>query len=110
MYNYDPLPEELEIIDNHIVFQFVEEVDRNRKGAFKEITDWGFELGTSIEDTTKKSRWVIVIGVGPEAAEEGFAPGDKVLVQNLMWTRVVEYKGIRFARTDTKHILAIEEE
>lgn len=109
MSNVDALPAELEPIENHIIFQFVDEVDRNKRSAFKEQTEWGFQLGVSLDETTKKARWGVIIGLGPEAKEDGFEVGQMVLIEALMWTRICEYKGVEFSRTDSNNILAIAE-
>ncbi len=103
------LPKDLEPVSNHILFQFLEETNKSQKGAFENKTDWGFQLKTSIDDTTKKPRWVKIIGMGPEVEEE-FHIGQVVLVKPLKWTRQVEYKGVEFARTDINQLLAIDED
>ncbi len=105
----DILPSELEPIANHILFQFQDEVDKAKKGAFLHQTKWGFELPTQLDDTTKTPRWVVIIGLGPEVSEE-FHIGQKVLVEALKWTRVVDYKGVRFARTDPDQIIAVDDD
>lgn len=110
MSDVDTLPSDLEPIDNHILFQFVDEVDRSRRSAFKEQTEWGFQLGTSLDDTTKKCRWGVVIGLGPDAEEEGFYVGQMVLIEALRWTRICEYKGVEFSRTDSNQIVAVAED
>ncbi len=104
----DVLPSELEPIANHILFQFQEEIDRRRNSAFKNKTDWGFELPSVIDDTTQKPRWVIIIGIGPEVSDE-FHIGQRVLLDALKWTRQVDYKGLQFARTDPDNILAVDD-
>jgi len=101
------LPEELEPIANHILFQFVEETFKSQKGAFQNKTDWGFEVKVNIDDTTKSPRWVKIIGLGPDVKDLHI--GQVVLVEPLKWTRQSEYKGIEFARTDDRYILAIDE-
>ena len=98
---------ELEPISNHVLFQFVEETGYGQNKLFKNKTKWGFELGSSYEDTTQTPRWVKIIGLGPEIADD-FHIGQVVLVQALAWTRQVEYKGVQFARTDPNNILAID--
>lgn len=102
------LPPELEPVANHVLFQFEHEIDAGRRGTFREKTDWGFDLGTSVQETTSKSRWAVIIGLGPDADEELFV-GQKVLLEKLMWTRTVDYNGLKFARTDDTHVLAVQE-
>jgi len=110
MSNVDTLPPELEPIDNHILFQFIDEIDRNKRSAFKEQTEWGFQLGVSIDKTSRKARWGVIIGMGPDAEDDGFEVGQMVLIDALRWTRICEYKGIEFSRTDSDQILAVLDE
>ena len=100
---------DLEPISNHVLFQFIEEAGYGQHKLFKNKTDWGFELGSSHDDTTKTPRWVKIIGIGPEVPDD-FHIGQVVLVQALAWTRQVDYKGVQFARTDPDRILAIDED
>lgn len=103
------LPTELEPISNHILFQFLDETNAGDKGAFVEQTDWGFHLGSSLDDTTKAPRWVEIIALGPEAPDY-FHVGQIVLVEPLQWTRQVEYDGVTFARTDADQIIAVDDD
>lgn len=103
------LPPDLLPVANHVLFQFNDEIDKSRNSSFKEKTKWGFELAASYTDSSKKPRWVTIIGLGPDAAEE-FHVGQVVLVDALKWTRVVEYNGVEFARTDDKNIIAVDDE
>lgn len=105
----ETLLSELDPIANHILFQFEDETDAARKGAFKNKTNWGFELPTHLDDTTKVPRWVVIIGLGPDVSKDDFHVGQKVLVDALKWTRVVDYKGLRFARTDPLQVLAVDD-
>lgn len=102
-------PSELEPIDNHILFQFDDELDKDRRNTFKEATDWGFVIRGSIQETTRLGRWGRIVALGPEAVEDGFDVNQRILIAPLAWTRVVEYKGITFARTDSNQILAVDE-
>lgn len=103
------LPEELEPVSNHILFQFLDETDKTRKGSFKNKTNWGFQLQSSLDDTTKSPRWVKIIGLGPEVTKE-LHVGQVVLIEPLKWTPNVKYKGVEFARTDDNSILAFDED
>jgi len=104
----ETLPSELEPIANHVLFQFQDDVDAAQRGVFKNKTKWGFELPSRIDETTKLPRWVTIIGLGPDVSEE-LHVGQKVLVDALKWTRIVDYKGLRFARTDPEQILAVDD-
>ncbi len=103
------LPQELEPVSNHILFQFMDETNRSDKGAFKNKTEWGFQLASTIDDTTKTPRWVEIIGTGPDVSDE-FHVGQVVLVDALKWTPQVEYEGVKFARTDDRNILAVDDD
>lgn len=103
------LPQELEPVSDHILFQFIEETERSQKGAFRNKTTWGFELAMSYDDTTKTPRWVEIIGLGPDVPKD-FHVGQVVLVAPLRWTQQVEYNGVKFARTDDKNILAVDDD
>lgn len=107
--NMTILPSELEPIADHILFQFLEDTESHGQNLFKSRTDWGFELTSSHQDTTKTPRWVKIVGLGPDVSEE-FHIGQVVLLEALRWTRQVEYQGIQFARTDPDQIIAIDEE
>ena len=102
------LPDELEPIADHILFCFFEETENHGHRFFKNKTDWGFEVFSSPDDTTKTPRWVEIIGLGPDVPEE-FHVGQRVLVEPLKWTRQVEYKGLQFARTDPDQIIAVDD-
>ncbi len=104
----ETLPNELEPIANHVLFQFQDDVDAAHLGVFKDKTKWGLELPSRIDDTIKTPRWVTIIGLGPDVNKE-LHVGQKVLVDALKWTRIVDYKGLRFARTDSDQILAVDD-
>ena len=101
------LSTELEALSNHILFQFHDEIDKTRKNSFKNKTTWDFELPSNIDDTTKSPRWGTIIALGPDVIDD-FHVGQVVLVDALKWTRAVEYKGVEFARTDDRQILAFD--
>lgn len=103
------LPKDLQPIANHILFQFNDEIDKNRRFSFKEKTNWGFEIRGDHETASKMARWVTIIGMGPDVSDE-FHVGQVVLVDALKWTKLVEYDGVEFARTDETHILAVDDD
>ena len=108
MSEYGSLPPELEPVANHILFQFEDEIDKSRRSTFKEKTDWGFEMQGSVEETTTLGRWAYIIGLGPDV-DEGFSIGQKILIEKLMWTKTVDYNGLKFARTDDTQVIAVQE-
>ncbi len=108
MSEIDILPPELEPVANHILFQFEDEIDKSRRSTFKEKTDWGFELKGSVDETLEHGRWARIIGLGPDVDEDFFV-GQKILIEKLMWTKTVDYNGLKFARTDDTQVIAVEE-
>jgi hypothetical protein len=100
---------ELEPIADHILFQFLDETEKGGHNLFKNKTDWGFELVSTHEDTTKIPRWAKIIGLGPDVPEYHHV-GQVVLIEALRWTRQVDYKGLEFARTDPDQILAVDDD
>lgn len=50
------VPDELEPIADHILFQFHDDTETSGANLFKNKTKWGFELSTSHDDTTKTPR------------------------------------------------------
>lgn len=98
---------QLSPIANHIIFQFEDEKTKHMGiNQFKESTDWGFEFALT-HDGMEYGRWVKVIAVGPEASE--IPVGSRVCVDKLKWTTEFVVDGETFWRTDTNHILLIEE-
>ena len=103
------VPDELEPIADHILFQYHDDTETSGANLFKNKTKWGFELSTSHDDTTKTPRWVTIIGMGPDVPDY-LHVGQRVLLEPLRWTRQVDYKGLQFARTDPNQILAVDDD
>ena len=96
-------------IKNHVIFQFVEEMVRHMGVAqFEQKTDWGFTF-VRVDESTQSPRWGIVTHVGPET-DEAIEVGMKVLIENLQWTNEFEVDGQKYWRTDSDHILAIDDD
>jgi hypothetical protein len=100
--------DEIEVLEGFIIFQFEDVVDPNNHNAFHETRESGIILQSKVEDATKLPRWGTVRAVGPEV-DEDITVGTRILVAPLMWTKISNYKGERFARTEMEHVLAIEE-
>ena len=98
----------VEILQSFIVFQFEDEVDRGNRNAFHEKSDGGIVLQSSFDEGTKRPRWATAIKVGPEVCED-IQVGTKILITPMMWTRISSYNGERFARTEERHVLAVED-
>lgn len=98
--------DDVEVIEDFVLFQFEEYVDHANKGAFREVSDGGIILGSNYDQSAKKPRWGRVLAVGPKVKEEDVAVGDRILVEPLGWTKTSVYKDVEFARTEVKKILA----
>ena len=93
----------LKAIQNHIVFQFVDNV---KQGMFEQVTDWGFVQTTFYDDSAKQCRWGTIVSVGPKCTHEELQPGTQILIEALKWTEGVEFEGQKYWRTDETHVLA----
>lgn len=99
----------LKAIRNHIVFQFVdEEIKHMGVNQFEESTNWGFKY-VRVDESTGRARWITVVSVGHEVPEE-IQPGMRVLVDNLKWSPGFEHDFETYWRTDSDHILGVDEE
>ncbi len=93
---------------NGIIFQFEENIIKNKKFTFEEKTDWGFKLN-SFDESSKHPRWGIVVTVGNEVVDEGLVTGARILIEALKWTNGVEVEGETYWKTDEDHVLATDE-
>lgn len=93
----------LRAIKNHIIFQFIDEVDT--KGRFVEKTKWGLEIPGHFDNSAKSPRWANVTEVGPDV--ENVKVGQQVLINALKWTEGVKLEGVRFWRTDETQVAAV---
>ena len=98
----------IEVLDTKILFQFEDEIDANNKNAFHETRESGIILQSNFDQSTKLPRWVRVIKVGPDVCDD-IEAGSRVLVEAMKWTPQSTYKGEKFARTEEKFILAIDD-
>ena len=111
------MAEDIKAIRNHIIFQFVDQRVKKQQSIgdgnmghheFVDQTDWGFEI-TNKDDTAHQPRWVIITSVGHEAPAE-LKIGMKVLIDALKWTNSFEVNDALYWRTDSDHVLAIDED
>jgi co-chaperonin GroES (HSP10) len=93
----------LRAIKNHIIFQFIDEVDS--KGQFVETTKWGFVIPGQFDNSAKSPRWGIVKEVGPEVKH--VKVGQQVLINALKWTAGFKLDGVRNWRTDESQVAAV---
>lgn len=99
----------LRALNDGIIFQFEEEIKRsNKSGTIKEQTDWGFDLGASFDQTAQKSRWCIIVAIGPDVQEPSLKVGARVFVEALKWTNGFEHEGQTYWKTDESHVLLID--
>lgn len=92
-------------LNNKVVFKFVEDI---ANGAFKNKTDWGFQLKQDPAGDIKKPRWGLVEKIGPDVTL--VKEGEYVLIEPLMWTLKLIYEGDEFWYTNEEKILAHSEE
>lgn len=95
----------LKPLNSDILFVFIDELIN---GKFVETHD-RFYIPQSEESTVKRPRWGKVIALGPKVDKE-IILGSKILIENLMWTRGLDYQGIKIWKTDDSKVLGIEEE
>lgn len=100
--------EEIEVLDNYILFVFEEDRDAGNHNAFVEKSQGGIILKSSVMDAGKYARWGVVKAVG-NGVDECIQPGTRILIEPLKWTKVSTYKGEEFARTENSFVLAIGE-
>lgn len=104
----------LKAIRNHIIFQFDEEVvlgkGKTGSGGFVEKTDWGFELPYINHDVDlKRARVATIVAVGHEA-ERDFKPGDKIVIEPMMWSTHFKYEDQLYWRTDAEKVIGFWQE
>ena len=97
------LSEELIPTRNNIIFQFVDEV---KNGNFVDQRSSGVivDLGNSHDRSGKFCRVGVVHSVGENV--DGVNPGDKILINPLMWTESFDFKDQKFWMTIPEHVAA----
>lgn len=97
-------------IKNHIVFQFVDEIDS--KGTFIDaLSDTIILTAGSAETSAASPRWGKVVMAGPEASSDVSTPGTLILIENLKWTIGFKVEGVgeTYWRTDDKCVIGVAE-
>lgn len=96
---------DINLLRKYIAFTFVDEV---KNGMFVEKqTKSGFiiDLGNNHVDSASKHRVGIVKGVGEDVT--GVAVGEKVVIQNLMWTpHPYNFEGELCWMTEQRYVIA----
>lgn len=93
-------------LHNKIFFQFEDRIVLNEGGMRSfEDTHGGIVVTGNKDDTTKKPRWVKVIGVGPEV-DDLIQIGDRILVEALRWTEMYTIDGVNFWQTNDSEVMA----
>lgn len=87
-----------------ILFQFAE---ATASGAFKNKTDWGFEIRNPVEDV-KVPRWALVKVVGKDVTL--VKPGQYILIEPMMWTLSFTYEGEKYWATAQHKLIAVSDE
>ena len=93
----------LRAIRNHIIFQFVDDLDS--KGQFVSKTSFGLILPGHHESSANEARWGKVISVGPDCDDVLKQDGCEVLIAPLRWTKGSKFEGKTFWRTDQNEVL-----
>jgi co-chaperonin GroES (HSP10) len=96
--------QELQAIDDHILFEFVEDVGG---GGFLQKSGSGVVIAEGHEKQLDTCRWIRALSIGPDVNEE-FKVGDVLLIENLQWTTMfmVKDKGQKYWQTKAEHVLA----
>lgn len=96
----------LRTIRNHIIFQFVDNV--NSKGEFERgMSAGGIFLHPTVDDSAKMPRWANVTHVGPEC--EDVKVGQQVLIPALRWTAGTKFENQKYWKTDLTQIVAVRD-
>jgi hypothetical protein len=106
--NKEKIMTQIKAIRNHVIFQFLDSFSNRDVKQFAEKTDWGFEV-VRHNDSMERGRWVKVVAVGHEADKE-IQPGMHVLLEPLKWTQSFDIDGEEYWRSDSSHVLAIDED
>ena len=95
----------LEAIRNHIIFKFIDRV--TSKGEFEEAkSKGGLIIQSGVDSSASSPRWVKIVSLGPDCCEEIRIPDCELLVENLKWTKGVNFNGSMVWRTDETKVLA----
>jgi len=75
-------------IHDGIFFIFL---DKNHRGNFQEVTDWGFEHSDSknkkgYDDQSGRARWAKVVALGHEVDRDEIPLSSYICIEPLMWT------------------------
>lgn len=95
----------LRAIKNHIIFQFIDEVDG--KGQFVETTKWGFKIPGHFDNSAKAPRWGTVVKIGPDCKHVKI--GQQVLINALKWTAGIKFDDERIWRTDETQVVVVRD-
>lgn len=96
-------------IRNHILFQFEDDMIKHMGvRQFETKTSWGFAV-FSADESTKDARFGRVVAVGHEVPDD-IQPGMRILIDALKWTPSFPFEGQDYWRTDSDHVLAVDED
>jgi hypothetical protein len=100
----------LKPLGNKFTFTFVDNVVvrsdmGKRRTQFEETTKSGITI-SSYDEGTKLPRWCVVKDIGPDVGE--FSSGDKVLIEPLKWSEVIELGTETFWYSDEMQVMAVE--
>lgn len=97
------LNQELIPTRNNIIFQFVDDV---KNGHFVDQRNSGIivDLGNSHDRSGKFCRVGVVHSAG--VGVDGITPGEKILINPLMWTEGFTFEGEKYWMTIKEHVAA----
>jgi co-chaperonin GroES (HSP10) len=90
-------------LGHNVMFRFLDDTG-GAKGRFHDTHHLGIILMPTV-NSQKVNRWGEVIAVGPLV--DGLAPGDYILVENLMWMEGNVVDGQKMWKTDDQKVLAV---
>lgn len=97
---------EIEAIRNHVIFQFVEEIQNDR---FRNSTHWGLIVTSGDTNQSNIARWGRVTHLGPDVISD-IKVKDFILIEEGKWTPHFVLGGNRYWKTDDQVIIAVSDE
>lgn len=91
----------IEAVNNHIIFQFVEDTT---KGRFENSHHLGLIISSLDVNQSSNARWGLVTHKGPDVVDE-VVVGEYVLIDEGKWTRFFEVNGEKYWKTDDLQVL-----
>ena len=94
-------------INNHIIFQFNDEVDHD--GKFIDKHSMLHIIAGDFNQSASMPRWGTVVLAGPLVDKDISTPGNQILIENLKWTIGFKIQNQTYWRTDESCVIATRE-